>query len=348
MLKRMSNIELLRIMSIIGVIILHFNYNGALALVIKNSNMGGYRLLVFLESIGICAVDVFMIISGYFISDVRKIKGDKPVKLVLQVILIQCAFEIVRTIIKHESFSLISLIPNNYFVVFYVTVFLISPYLNCMLDKVEYISKFIFNMILVFSIYPLVADLLALLVNSCRGNLQDISNITRMGSLNGYTIVNFILMYLIGASIKRIEPDLKKYSTKKIAIMYGMCVLIIFICTSLSGNDGKQIFNSVSLSYANPIVILEAITIFLLFKRINLGCNTIINRMSKACFTVYLTHVIFLRYLISEKVLKHNGVIILAYVLVVAVVLYIIGFFISIVYSIFEDFLFNKVIKRRK
>lgn len=56
--KRDSNIELLRITSIIGVIILHFNYNGGMDCVIQNDNWGGYGILILLEAISICAVDL--------------------------------------------------------------------------------------------------------------------------------------------------------------------------------------------------------------------------------------------------------------------------------------------------
>ena len=66
---RNSNIELLRIILMFMVILLHFN----------NSEMGGafnYAenkplnsfILYFLESLSICAVNCFMIISGYFLA----------------------------------------------------------------------------------------------------------------------------------------------------------------------------------------------------------------------------------------------------------------------------------------
>ena len=62
---RQSNIELLRIISMLGIIVLHYN----------NSDMGGGFLhavglnrfiLMFLESIFICGVNLYILISGYF------------------------------------------------------------------------------------------------------------------------------------------------------------------------------------------------------------------------------------------------------------------------------------------
>lgn len=68
-LERNSNIELLRIVLMFMVILLHFN----------NGSMGGAFnyvtdvqinsfILYLLESFSICAVNCFMVISGYFLA----------------------------------------------------------------------------------------------------------------------------------------------------------------------------------------------------------------------------------------------------------------------------------------
>lgn len=60
--ERDSGIELLRIFASMLVIMLHFNLSGAI-----NCSLGTNRLLLYgLESLGICAVDLFLIITGYF------------------------------------------------------------------------------------------------------------------------------------------------------------------------------------------------------------------------------------------------------------------------------------------
>ena len=67
--ERQSNIELLRIISMFGIIILH--YNNTLigkAFTYAAGNEVNYNILFVLESIFICGVDLFMIISGYFMS----------------------------------------------------------------------------------------------------------------------------------------------------------------------------------------------------------------------------------------------------------------------------------------
>lgn len=119
--ERKSNIELLRIFSILGVIILHYNnaqIGGGLRFAEANSI--NYLTLVTFESLFICAVNVFIIISGYFLIEKSSRNIWKIIELILQVMLINVAFYIINDCIIQKTFSLKkllgSLIPNNYFV----------------------------------------------------------------------------------------------------------------------------------------------------------------------------------------------------------------------------------------
>ena len=60
---RQSGIELLRILAACMVIVLHYNDGGAF----EHTRMGYNRTILFLlESMCICAVDLFILITGYF------------------------------------------------------------------------------------------------------------------------------------------------------------------------------------------------------------------------------------------------------------------------------------------
>ena len=61
--KRQSNIELLRIFAALGVIMLHYNYYYGFKSI--EFNTPNYYILLTPESINICAVDLFVLISGY-------------------------------------------------------------------------------------------------------------------------------------------------------------------------------------------------------------------------------------------------------------------------------------------
>ena len=84
--ERQSNIELLRILAIMGVIVLHYNNaemgGGGLGYVAKDSI--NEWVLRFFESVFICAVDLFVLITGYFMCK-SQISIRKYVKLFLEV-----------------------------------------------------------------------------------------------------------------------------------------------------------------------------------------------------------------------------------------------------------------------
>lgn len=85
--KRQSNIELLRMFAIMGVIVLHYNNPamwGGISYVVK----GGlnYYILYLLESTFVCGVDLFMLISGYFMCESKIRSLWKPIRLIVQVI----------------------------------------------------------------------------------------------------------------------------------------------------------------------------------------------------------------------------------------------------------------------
>lgn len=79
--SRDSSIELLRIISACAVIILH--YNGGAGKALAYSSGTSHDILIFLECLSVCAVDVFIMISGYFLCTTTKRTWDKPVYLVL-------------------------------------------------------------------------------------------------------------------------------------------------------------------------------------------------------------------------------------------------------------------------
>ena len=137
---RQSNIELLRIFTMLGVIILHYN-NPSIGGGLKYVETGSinYYLLNVLESIFVCAVDLFMLISGYFMVYSTKRNMWKPIQLFVQVSIFSAAKYIIVQGIINNSFKLPglfrSVIPTNYFVILYVVVFVVSPYINLLFEQ---------------------------------------------------------------------------------------------------------------------------------------------------------------------------------------------------------------------
>lgn len=91
----------------------------------------------------------------------------KPFELLVQVVLFNELLYFASTILHHESISIKHiigrLIPANWFVILYITLYLISPFLNIVVQKAESVNalkKLIITLVLLFSVYPTLADML--------------------------------------------------------------------------------------------------------------------------------------------------------------------------------------------
>ena len=333
--KRNSNIELLRILAASMVILLHFNLKGG----IDNAIGVNQMLLVLIEAISISAVNVFMIISGYF-GGKLEITLNKPLNLIIEVMFIKLLFFVGGLIIGTSVFTvkglLYSLIPNNYFIIFYIAVYVISPFLNAfvntMSSKVR--IKFLVVTFVVFSVYPTIIDCInAFIVNHGKKAIVDISTISRNGSLNGFNIINFVYMYLIGAIIRENKEMFGKIRARVLFYCFGITVFVIYIWTYLS--IGNCFSPGVSLAYCNPLVIVLASVIFLLFSRIQIS-NKWINKCAACALTVYLTHVYFIELLVNKTIVSGNFFVLVLYLLFVVAALYIVGVIVHNVYALIE------------
>ena len=128
---------------------------------------------------------------------------DKPFELLVQVILFGEIFYLLLLLVQHEPFKINDffkrLIPSNWFVILYITIYFVSPFLNLAIQKIEeegLLTKFMVILIFLFSIYPTCVDVLGEIT---RKEYVGLSSIGMYGSQWGYSIINFSLMYIIGA-----------------------------------------------------------------------------------------------------------------------------------------------------
>ena len=123
-------------------------------------------LLYFLEALNICAVNVFVLINGFFDGENQKRDLMKPLRLIIQVMLFNLAFYVLRVTAGSVALSakgiIGSLIPANWFITIYCGLYVISPFVNVLLKRLSqgnYILLLILS-ICVFSVYPMLVDIL--------------------------------------------------------------------------------------------------------------------------------------------------------------------------------------------
>ena len=342
-LERQSNIELLRILSILGVIVLHYNnktIGGGFQFVTGNSL--NYYFLMILESICICAVDLFMLISGYFSCLSKKTVLNKPFKLIVQVIFFSFSWNFITGILNRSvsiKALLYSLIPANYFVILYITVYLLSPYLNIVYEKMS--SCFIFLIFLIFSIYPTFVDVFSQITG---GNWLGLSTIGMYGSQWGYQIVNFIMMYYIGMYIRK--NKLKLDGIKSIYVLLFFCIIAFLITLWSCLSQFLGFDRNLAWSYCNPLVVLEAIVVFILFLKVKIGCIKFINQLSAATFTTFLAHTFFISYINIKWAVQQNIVILICHILISSIAIYFLCYILYLIYDSIFKIVFKKIDKK--
>jgi len=330
--KRQSNIELLRIITICGVIVLHYNnvtIGGGMAYA-KGVNL---YILYCLESLFACAVDLFVLISGYFMCTKQKRALSKPFELIVQVILFNEFFYVFSLLVHHEHADikhiLGRLIPANWFVILYITLYFISPFLNVVIQKVEengIFKKFVVTLLLLFSVYPTFVDVLGEFTHK---EYIGLSSVGMYGSQWGYSIINFSLMYIIGAYL-RMYPDKNNIAKNIARIYFGVVVLTIW--AFVNNKTGFATERS-AWEYCNPLVIFMAVEIFRTFSQIEMGNRKGINKMAGASFTVYLLHNRFLKFLQIPYFVSKSFLLMILHIIISVMLIYIICTIIDICYS---------------
>lgn len=344
MKDRCSNIELLRILAILGVVILHYN-NPVIGGGLKYVQEGtlNFYLLYILESVFACGVNLFIIISGYFMCTSYKRNIWRLIELLVQVMVFKEILYLIRVLSQSSSFSIksfiTSLIPANYFVILYGVVFILSPFINTMIDRLseKNFKVLMVSSICMFSIYPTIVDLLG----EFRGEpFNGLSTIGLYGSQWGYSVINFILMYLIGAYLRRGQIKIHTIRVRWLILVLTICIFFVVVWARM--NDRVGFFTERSAwEYCNPLIILIAVLLFELFSRINIGSIKIINGLAEGVFTVFLLHNVFIPYLQIEKFVNGNAIVMLLHIIVCDILIYVICWCVHRLYHIITDPVFK-------
>ncbi len=138
--KRQISIEMLRLLAMMMVVSLHFLAKGRLLPALTEPMNGQGYLAWFLESFSIMAVDVYVLISGYFLVETG-FRCRRVISLVLQVMFYTCLIPVLLLAagyLKPGEITFYNILqyvfPTNmlhyWFVSAYVLMFLFTPVLN--------------------------------------------------------------------------------------------------------------------------------------------------------------------------------------------------------------------------
>ena len=262
---RNSNVELLRIIAMLFIIMHHFLTHGMH--ILQNNSWENF-LFVSLNSLCYIGCVVFVLISGYY-----GIKFDwiKLLRLYILTASIGGICYIAHLLIDDASFGK-SVIYNtffsishtkNWFLKIYFYLFLFSPILNialnaCNKNKSLFIL-FVLTFICVYFGWFWQDELYS----------------------DGCNLVNFVWIYCIGDYLKR-------YYNK--STLSPIVYLLIWIVCSIYNSVMSIMFNTYhAFTYNNPLVIAAAISFFLFFISYDF-VSKLINSIAMCTLGVYLIH----------------------------------------------------------
>lgn len=284
------SVSFLKVILIIMVIVLHY----------FNANMGGlfgkvtstelnFYISNFIESFCIIAVDCFVLITGFFMYKRNSIKFSKVIKLILTLFILVFFVYILIYIFCDLNLSLkniISMYLNNvlkdssWYVWVYCALYLLIPYINELIRSLsdKNLKYLILTLIILFSVFPMV--------------LTDVIIKDR-----GYGIVNFIMLYIIGAYIGKNFEKLKKKKMSLYVLIYLVCSLVTFLLSISS----ISYLSSKAYLYNSTFNIIGAISFLCIFLKLNIKENKFFNYISRYTLSIYILHTLIILYQIMWK-----------------------------------------------
>lgn len=273
---RQGNFELLRILCMLMIVGGHIllSQESMTAVGTRDFYIGNiYR------SFAICAVDVFVLISGYFgiHFNIKKILHiSYEVLFYCVVILVACVILGIHSInIKKDILLFFPVISQRYwFITIYVLLIIISPLLNIIVNS---LSKKIYTFVIIgicviFYLWPTVCYSVAA------------PSITKDA---GYGIVNFACLYLIGRYIKKyVGETLLQRIPFHIIIVFA--TLLLFAVNSVMSILLDFYFQQY-IAYDSIFCLLVALSLFLCFRNFNIK-SVWVNKISKHCLACYIIH----------------------------------------------------------
>lgn len=219
--KRDANIELLRIVAMLMIITLHFNTQSKALLVLGEPASNVQIFATILEAIAITGVNVYVLISGYYLSS-SKVRLSKVLLLILQVyfytLLISGAMMIVGAYTVKPDDKLDRMLKylfpisseHYWFVTAYVIMYLLAPVMNAAVSALK--RK------------QLKTVIIGLLTWFCF--IKSIVPVKFGTDRMGYDFGWFICLYLIAAYIRKYNVVLF-IDVKKSALVYLVSVVVI-------------------------------------------------------------------------------------------------------------------------
>lgn len=282
MKKRKYGIDLLRIVSMLLIVVLHVLRQGGILL---NTETGStsYHLAWLMEIVAICAVNCYGLISGY-VNVSGRVKYHKLAVMWLQVVfytvLITLFYEIFnRGSISAENWktALTPVVSQTYwYFTAYFALFLAMPFLNIMINNLsnKQLKVLGATIFILFSVIP------------------TITTIDIFFTKNGYTFLWLMLLYIMGAVMKKLEVA-EKVKTYQWVLLAAVSIAASYIFKIIIDKSDTAVDKELLFRYSAITVVLQSFAFVAIAIKLNIKNKTavsIIKFISPLSFSVYIIH----------------------------------------------------------
>lgn len=335
-LNRQSNIELIRVVAIILIVLSHYSQHG---LAHNFDNRTDFYILVamFLRTLGQIGVTLFVLITGYFMID-GKFSIKKIFKIAFDTLFYSWSILLIMLIFfkKYIAFnfypdiiykSVLPISTNQYwFVTTYLILYLCFPLLNIIFNNTE--KKKLKKYGIIFGILWFIIPPFMYKIHFAESPL-----------------LCFFYIYFIGAYIKRYGIEELTRIKSFILIIISELIIIswLFICTLLHIYDSSWYGHLSSLN--SIFILLTSTSLFVIFLKWKIKYNHIINYIAGSSFAVYLiTENICMRKLLWLKIFKCNYSTNALYILLNSFFAIVISYLLCIVINQLKKIYIDKII----
>lgn len=329
---RNSSIELLKIISLLLIVLSHavpyYGDRTAISYIDLNlatNNLEQFILIIF-RNIGYIGNIIFVMCSSYFLLDKNQVKIKKIWYMIMDSLTISIIYLILYFFIYDiptkdilKQFLPITF-QTNWFIGCYILLYIIHPFLNKIIQSIKKESLLRINLVFII-LYVCIAWILG-------GERYYYNN-----------LVGFIIIYFIIAYNKiYLQNFAKNDKANKKMLLFGICGFVgLLVITNFIGLK-IQFFNNKMLhwnSLINPFGLIIGLSLLNLFSN-RFFENRFINYISSLSLLFYIIHENYLfrtytKPLFYQRVFPLGNA--LEWVLIEAILLWLYGFILSIVYK---------------
>lgn len=326
--QRKSNLELLRILAMLMIIMSHYAKHSGFESSIFFTNK---FIIDILSAFGKLGVALFILISGYF-NKKMNFKVKKLLDLLSKVWIYSMIGLIIAIFSRSELLGTVNIIksimPNLFglywFTSCYILIYLLSPFIKKVMDlmKKKDLKILLTLMILIWFCISIIPQT----KTYCS------------------EFLNCLTIYMLGAYINKynlLENKCKKELIVCLVIILQIVLMLVIEILSLNIEKMKDYvlyFNQLN----SPIILILSVVILGLFLNINIK-NNLINNIATTTFGIYLFHDnIFLREIIWKRIVNGNAFINSPFLVIHAIISIFGVFLVSLVIDIIIENIIHK------